>query len=153
MAAVHASGAVHRDLKPRSILLDASLRCRVADFGVATDARQASSEESRETIAGWAANGCRPPEKATPSCTAMHSDIFALACVAYEVLTGAHPLRCQDAWSDDTGSEGARILPPSHVRATLPPALDEPILRALDSDWARRPTSVEAFRAELMAAK
>jgi serine/threonine protein kinase len=154
MAAVHASGAVHRDLKPRSILLDARLHCRVADFGVATGARDADREESVETLAGWAADRSRLSRRTTRACTALQEDIFALGCIAYEVLTGVHPSRCQGrAWTDAGGSGGSEVIPPSHVRATLPLALDQPILRALDLDWARRQASVEVFRVELMGAR
>ena len=86
--AAHASGVVHRDVKPANLLLDNDDRVKVADFGIASAVGLGSLTEAGTVLgtAGYLAPEQARGEKATPA-----SDRYALAVVAFELLTGARP--------------------------------------------------------------
>ena len=86
--AAHANGIVHRDVKPANLLLDGDERVKVADFGVASAADLGSFTEAGTVVgtAGYLAPEQARGERATPA-----SDRYALAVVAFELLTGSRP--------------------------------------------------------------
>ena len=98
----HSKGVVHRDVKPGNLLLDAADNVHVADFGIASAAWMPSLTASG-TILGTA--GYLAPEQALGEPTSAASDRYALAVVAYELLTGAPAVRARVA---DGGGSGAR---------------------------------------------
>ena len=84
----HALGIVHRDVKPGNLLLDDCGRVRVADVGIAT-AAGLDSFTSTGTILGT--SGYLSPEQALGQPATPASDEYALAVVAFELLTGSRP--------------------------------------------------------------
>ena len=134
LAAVHASGVVHRDLKPGNILLDAEARPILTDFGLAYPA----DDGARLTVSGALVGtpAYMAPEQAAGDQARIGpaSDIYSLGVVLYQMLTGRLP------FEGSTMSVLARLLsetppPPSQLRPDLDPALEAVILRAM----ARRP--------------
>jgi serine/threonine-protein kinase len=151
VSAIHAAGAVHRDIKPSNILLDAQLRSRVADFGVSARALGADGAEVVGTP------GYIPPEvvlspdkQKNPDA---RSDVYSLGCIAYEVLTGAHPFKRkgEPLWTVVPPEQG-RIPLASSIRQDLPAAFDRVLSHALEWDLEKRTPSVEAFRRGLLDA-
>jgi serine/threonine-protein kinase len=151
VSAIHAAGTVHRDLKPSNILLDADLRARVADFGIST--RPAVAGEHREELAGTPAY--MAPELAglegRPHLPSPLSDVYALGCMAFELLTGQRPFEAhgQLAWIVKHAS--APVPLPSGLRSDLPRGFDRVLLRALAKDPKLRTSSVEELRRDLTA--
>ncbi len=152
VTALHAAGIVHRDIKPANILLDAEHRVRVGDLGLAQKYVTAKAIKELVGTLGYIApelmleTGARVA--ASPS-----SDLYSLACVAYELLTGQPPF---DSNTDDGLihlHSTANVVRPSFVRRDLPHALDAVLLRALAKSPAIRTPSVEQFRLELQAAR
>ncbi len=105
----HAQGVVHRDVKPANLLLDDEGRIRVADFGVAS-AAGLDSYTAAGTVLGTA--GYLSPEQARGERAGPASDCYALAVVAFELLTGTRPYE-----RDSTAAEAA-----AHVNAPVPSA-------------------------------
>ncbi|MGH7438456.1 MAG: serine/threonine-protein kinase, partial [Polyangiaceae bacterium] len=151
VAAIHAVETVHRDIKPSNILLDERMRPRVADLGLSVLSRQDSNDGAIAGTPAYMAPEVAFMKRIDPSLLA-RADVYSVACVAYELLTGRAPF-------DGAGHVGTLLQhamkpvePPSSVRSGLAPELDEPILRALAKDPATRTPSIEAFRHELASA-
>jgi serine/threonine-protein kinase len=148
VSAIHAVGAVHRDLKPGNILLDAGLTARVADFGACAGLDGSMQGDVLGTP------GYMPPEALSARAEAApspQSDVYALGCIAYELLTGHHPFRATGtSLRSAVPARGMAIPPPSTLCPHLPRALDRPVLGALEWDIEQRPESVEAFRRGLL---
>jgi tetratricopeptide (TPR) repeat protein len=111
--AAHAGGVVHRDVKPANLLFDRSDRLQVVDFGIARLVDETLGMTAPGTILGTA--GYLAPEQAAGRETTAASDRYALAVVAYELLTGRRPF--------ERGSETAEAA--AHIHEPVPPASEQ----------------------------
>ncbi len=99
LAAAHAAGVLHRDVKPGNILIDGNGYAKLADFGLAklvrgwTDARGGASADSQHTRAGLVVGtvAYMSPEQATGQPLDARSDVFSFGIVLYELLAGRRP--------------------------------------------------------------
>jgi eukaryotic-like serine/threonine-protein kinase len=136
LAAAHAAGIVHRDVKPANVMVQPSQSIKVLDFGIAHAA--ADHALTRTTMVLGSAPYLAP-EVALGGSADERSDIYALGCVLYEMLTGRPPF---------VGDLPAAVMnqhatvAPQPVRAyepTVPGALDELIMQMLAKDPSERP--------------
>ena len=150
LAAGHRAGLVHRDVRPASLYLvrsesERQVRVKVAGFGVPQLVRRESLATAAMDVRGYAS-----PEtlaagtlRLTPA-----SDVFSLAVVGFELLTGSLPF-------DDAGrqamAEGRSVEPdaPHDVAASVPPQVVDAVLQALRADPATRFADGAAFSAAL----
>jgi eukaryotic-like serine/threonine-protein kinase len=97
LAAAHAKDVVHRDLKPENIFLVEGQRPKILDFGLARHAPFVTGLTDAQTLAGTLPGivlgtiGYMSPEQLRGLPADPRSDIFALGCVVYEMLTGTRP--------------------------------------------------------------
>src|SRR5436190_1427732 len=105
--AAHRNGVVHRDVKPANLLLDRNGNVHVADFGIASAAGM-DSLTMTGTVLGTA--GYLSPEQAQGERATPASDLYALAVVAFELLSGRRPFE-----NDSMTAEAA-----AHVHAPVP---------------------------------
>lgn len=127
LAAAHAAGVVHRDVKPENILLDPEGRVRVTDFGMALSLLPGALRLSR-TGSTAGTPGYLAPEHWTGAAADHRVDVFSFGVLLYELLTGRLPL----------GSFNA----PRQLRPEVSPALEAMILQSLKPDPAERPQSM-----------
>lgn len=148
----HASGVVHRDLKPDNVLVrnDAGrLRPKIADFGIAK-----VLEGTTYTVSGALLGTCRymsPEQVRTPSLADHRSDIYSLGITLYELVTGKPPFdgsHFSVMMAHVTNAPRA----PSKLRPDVPPALERLILDALAKSPDKRPPSCAVFRERLLDA-
>ena len=143
--AAHANGIVHRDVKPANLLLDSDERVKVADFGVASAADLGSFTEVG-TVVGTA--GYLAPEQARGERAGPASDLYALAVVAFELLTGKRPFERESSTAEAMAHVSAPIPPASASNPSLPDELDDVLARGL----AKEPEHRFGSAAELVGA-
>ena len=153
VSAIHAAGTVHRDIKPSNILIDAELRVRITDFGVSTACRE--DETTRGEIVGTPAY--MAPEVALAAAVSgpasQRADVYSLACVAYELITGRLPFELDGELAMMVYHATEPVPLPSSIRPELPRAFDNVLLQALAKKPEERTASVEQFRRALLEAR
>jgi serine/threonine-protein kinase len=90
LAAAHARGLVHRDVKPANIMLMPDGRVKLMDLGIA---RAAAGETATQTAAMLGTAQYLSPEQAQGQAVDYRSDLYSLGCCLYEMLTGTVPFR------------------------------------------------------------
>ncbi|MDP9231153.1 MAG: serine/threonine protein kinase, partial [Actinomycetota bacterium] len=138
----HRAGVVHRDVKPANLLLDTRGDLHVADFGIAS-AAGLDSMTATGTILGTA--GYLSPEQAQGERAGRASDLYALAVVGYELLSGHRPFENESPTAEAVAHVNAPVPSIAKGRGYLPPALDEVFRRALAKDPAARYGSAAEF--------
>jgi serine/threonine-protein kinase len=145
----HSRGVIHRDIKPENIMLSTGLAI-VADFGIARAVGGADSTSltSTGTIIGTPAY--MSPEQSTGSPVDGRSDIYSLGCVLYEMLVGEPPFTGLTAQAIIARHSLDMVSPPTIVRASIPDAVEDAILKALAKVPADRFTTASQL-AEALA--
>lgn len=133
LAAVHASGLVHRDVKPANVVVEQGTgRTVLVDFGLAVHTAERRALESVGSPAYM------PPEQAAGEATlTSRADVYALGCTGYHLLTNRLVFPHDDVLSMIEAQLEQAPSPPSTHRPELEP-LDWVFLRALQKDPADR---------------
>jgi serine/threonine-protein kinase len=130
---------VHRDIKPANILLTASGELKLCDFGIARDAAAVG-----HTLTGVGNVVGTPaymsPEHARGEAVGPRSDLYALGCVLYELLTGAPPFR-GEGWQVLGQHASREPAPVRELRADVPAPLDALVAALLTKQPRQRPAS------------
>ncbi|MGH8980674.1 MAG: protein kinase domain-containing protein [Acidimicrobiales bacterium] len=132
LAYAHGRGLVHRDVKPANLLFDEEGRVRVADFGVARALSATALTESGGTMLGTARYAS--PEQAQGLALDGRSDVYSLALVLYEAVTGVVPFS-RDSLLDTLQARIGATLPGNTALGPL----GEVLTRAAHSDIDKRP--------------
>jgi serine/threonine protein kinase len=137
----HRIGLVHRDIKPSNILIDENDFAYLIDFGIARTADETGVTMTGAAIGTWA---YMAPERFNTSEIHPSSDIYALACVLYECLTGQQPFPGNTLEQVASGHIFTKPPRPSEKSRTVPTALDHVIATGLAKQPTDRyPTAVE----------
>jgi eukaryotic-like serine/threonine-protein kinase len=147
----HRHGVIHRDIKPENILLHDD-QALVADFGIALAVSSAGGTRMTETGMSLGTPHYMSPEQAMGEreITA-RSDVYALGCVAYEMLTGDPPFTGSTAQAIVAKVMTDEPAPPRRHRKAVPEPVDAAVLTALEKLPADRFPTAAAF-AEALAA-
>ncbi|MBI3506903.1 MAG: protein kinase [Proteobacteria bacterium] len=142
----HARGVIHRDLKPSNVMLTGEGDVKVMDFGIARKAKEVLSKQTMtNTIVGTPLY--MAPE-AESGVVRKESDVYALAVMTYELLTGRPPF---PAPSSVELKLAKRYVPPSKAISGLPRELDALMSAGLEPDPDRRLRSASQFWERLKA--
>ncbi|MBT2400392.1 serine/threonine-protein kinase [Streptomyces sp. ISL-100] len=144
----HRSGLVHRDLKPSNLMLTPSGRVKVLDFGIAA-ALTPSPAEPRLTHTGGVPGtpGFISPEQALGKPATDRSDIYALGCVLYEILTGRPPFTAATPLVVAYLHVHEQPAPVVELRPETPTELAALVMRMLAKEPAERPSAEEVVAA------
>ena len=132
LSALHAADIVHRDLKPANIFVQAGDRLKICDLGLARD-NNGSQHAHADSVVGTPLY--IPPERwersgpVEPS-----SDLYAMDCILYEMLTGRPP-----SWSGGRLSFAATSWRRRSRRAPVTPPCRQPSTISSSTSWPRNP--------------
>ncbi len=148
LAAAHAAGVIHRDVKPANVLIAPGGRLLLADFGVA----RLETEDSLVTRTGalLGTPAYMSPEQASGDIATARSDLYSLGATLYQLATGALPYAGSPAKVMSMIAAG-NAVPPVRRRPVCGPDLSRQIERLMAADPAARPASATAAAAELRA--
>lgn len=149
VAAAHAAGVLHRDIKPANVMVRADGTVKVLDFGIARTVEDTTITQPSFAI-GTAAY--MPPERVLGLAGDERSDIYALGCLVYALLTGRPPFVADQAVAILHQQVHADPMPPSRAGAQVSPGFDRLVMRMLAKDPADRPQSAAEVAGLLAAA-
>jgi eukaryotic-like serine/threonine-protein kinase len=136
LAAAHAAGIIHRDIKPGNVMVSAQDHVKVLDFGIART-RDAVTLTQTASVMGTAPY--MSPEQAMGRPADARSDIYSLGCVLYEMLTGKPPFMADVPAAVLHQHVSVEATPPSAANPDVPPALDALVIQMLAKDPEERP--------------
>jgi serine/threonine-protein kinase len=147
----HRHGIIHRDIKPENILLHDGTAL-VADFGIALAVSQAGGSRLTETGMSLGTPHYMSPEQATGEREITgRSDVYALGCVTYEMLTGDPPFTGSTAQAIVAKVLTDKPVPIRRQRERVPESVEDAVLTALEKLPADRFASAGEFAASLRA--
>jgi eukaryotic-like serine/threonine-protein kinase len=142
LAAAHAAGIAHRDVKPENVLIGDGRTVKVADFGLARLVSGASHTQSGMII-GTAAY--LAPEQVLGRPTDARTDVYAAGVLLFELLTGRQPHTGATPLGVAYKHVNEVVPPPSSIVPGLPPALDALVALATSRDPDLRPADAGQF--------
>nr|BFD81473.1 hypothetical protein StreXyl84_08740 [Streptomyces sp. Xyl84] len=140
LAAAHAQGIVHRDIKPGNLLSDRDGTVRIGDFGIARFVDDPSA--GLTTTGQIVGTGLYlAPERAIGTPASSASDMYSLGCVLYQLAVGRPPFESDTATGLLYQHVDSPPVPPHQRGAALPPAFEAYLLSLLAKSPEERPTA------------
>ena len=160
LGAAHAQGVVHRDVKPENVMLTSDGRVKVLDFGIASlhepepaamDVTEAQTVTSAGTLLGTI--GYMAPEQVRGDPADARSDVFAVGCVLYEMLTGRRAFERATPAATLAAIMHEEPEPPGALVPDLPAGLARVVMRCLEKEPGERFQSAADIAFALRAAE
>lgn len=159
VAAAHEAGIIHRDLKPANIFIVQSPAApavvKVLDFGIAKLAAETLDDDEPQTLTVVGAMIGTPrymsPEQCHGEDLTPAADVYSLGVILYEMLTGVVPFSGSSPLAIAMKHSSETPRRPSEFVASIPPALEDVILHALEKQPEDRPANAAEFRRELLS--
>ncbi|MEM9595517.1 MAG: serine/threonine-protein kinase, partial [Acidobacteriota bacterium] len=144
LAAAHARGVLHLDLKPANVMIDGRGQAKLTDFGIS-----ALEGEAAEGMAAAGTPAYMAPEQLKDGTTSVRSDLYSLGIVIYELCTGQYPYSGTSFQELAEAHREQVPPPPSGLVDDLEPLLERVILKCLEKRPEDRPDSALAVAAAL----
>jgi formylglycine-generating enzyme required for sulfatase activity/predicted Ser/Thr protein kinase/predicted esterase len=158
VAAAHAAGIVHRDIKPGNVMITSAGRVKVLDFGIARRAALSDDATRAATAAGFAPPGAivgtpgyMAPEQIAGEPGDPAADVFAMGAVLFQMLTGRAPFDGTSTWTVMEATMHREAPDVGRLRPGTPPRLVSLIARALAKSPTERFASGRQMHHELAA--
>ncbi len=143
----HASGIVHRDIKPENIFLTDSGETKLIDFGIAQAEQEPPVDQESGAVYMHGTPEYMAPEQLGHGQVDERADLYALATVIYEMLTGVLPHHAEGAMALLDAKQHHKVLPPSKAPTSrgIPGLLDSVLLKALSARPDQRYVTAALF--------
>ena len=148
LVAAHASGVIHRDMKPSNVLIDAGGRTRVMDFGIAV--RMSDADDSGVVVPAGGTPGYMSPEAAEGTPATPQMDIFSVGIMLTEMLSGQRLIDEADPMRAIYRVIHEQLALPENLSPEVDDGLRAILLRALARNPQQRHSSAKVFRDELV---
>jgi len=146
LAEAHRLGVVHRDLKPRNVMIDPNGNARIMDFGIARSFKTEGITDSGIVIG---TPKYMSPEQVEGKEVDNRSDIYSLGVIFYEMVTGRVPFEGEKPISIALKQKSEAPQDPREINSQIPEDLNTVILKCLDVDQERRYQSAGELLSEL----
>ncbi len=146
LEAAHLENVVHRDLKPQNIMVDASGRVWLMDFGLARSMELAGLTRTGVLMG---TPDYMSPEQARAEKVDARSDLFSLGIIFYEVLTGQLPFQADTLMAKLLQRTQQKAAPAIAVDPTIPQHLSDVVSKCLEPDVAKRYQNVSEILHDL----
>ena len=147
IGAAHASGIIHRDIKPQNIIISKDGKVKVTDFGIA----KAITSNTVSTNAMGSVH-YTSPEQARGGFSDQRSDIYSIGITLFEMVTGQVPFDGETTVEVAMKHRQQEITPPSELVPDIPYSLEQIILKCTQKSPDRRYHSMAALIADLKKA-
>ena len=144
IGAAHASGIIHRDIKPQNIIISKDGKVKVTDFGIA----KAVTSNTVSTNAMGSVH-YTSPEQARGGFSDQRSDIYSIGITLFEMVTGQVPFDGETTVEVAMKHLQQEITPPSELVPDIPYSLEQIILKCTQKSSERRYASTEALIQDL----
>lgn len=145
-AYTHRLGVIHRDVKPANIFLTDDGRVKIADFGIA----RMDNSSLTQTGAVIGTPNYMSPEQCSGQALDSRSDLFSIAVLIYEMLTGEKPFQANSVHATMMRVVQSNPEPPSTFNPSLPKTIDAIMAKALAKSPDSRYQDAESFARALM---
>lgn len=145
LAYAHGCGVIHRDIKPENILIENG-RAVVADFGIAQAVNASGSDKLTQTGMSLGTPHYMSPEQSSGDTVDGRSDLYALACVTYEMLAGTPPFTGPNAMAIMARHMTDPVPRLATVRPTVAAHIADTIAHALEKTPADRYAGMSEWR-------
>ncbi|MCA1650243.1 MAG: tetratricopeptide repeat protein, partial [Acidobacteria bacterium] len=152
LAAAHAAGVIHRDLKPGNIILTGTGDLKVLDFGLAKTLQREDDANLTHPGQVLGTPGYVAPEQLLGKPADVRCDVYSAGAILYEMLTGRAPFEQGDSMGRALAALMERVPPPHQVNVTVPRDLSDVVQRAMARDPADRYQTADALRDALQRA-
>jgi eukaryotic-like serine/threonine-protein kinase len=146
IAAAHAQGVIHRDIKPGNVMITRNGVIKVMDFGIA---RVLGPETAPQTSAVLGTASYLSPEQAQGGPVDARTDIYSLGAVLYELLTGRPPFTGDTPVAVAYKQVNETPAVPSSLNPDVPARLDAVVMKALSKNPSNRYQTADEFAADL----
>lgn len=148
LTVAHQHGIIHRDVKPQNVIVTDRGKAKLTDFGIAREANASTSTYDGKKVLGSV--HYISPEQAKNTLATEESDLYSVGVTLYEMLTGTVPFTSDSAVTIALMHIQDAPIPPKDLNPSIPPALNDIVMRALEKDAADRYAGARAMRADLV---
>jgi hypothetical protein len=150
LTAAHRESLVHRDLKPSNLMLEPDGTVKVLDFGLAVALDLAGMSRITRTGQNVGTPAYMAPEQVLAAMSEPRTDLYALGCTVYEMLTGQPVFTGQTSYTVMNKQVGERPEPVRSLRPEVPPELDALVGELVEKKPEDRPGSAQEVYERLL---